>query len=236
MNTSFKLIDMHNHTEWSDGANSTTELVEDAITKNIKILGITDHFNTSKCPSISPGQLNLYIDEIKNLKEQYECKILILAGVEINSIPLPGSFESLSFNQFDNLDFVLIENLDMLSDRFRLKDLEMFLKKFKCKVGLAHTDLLKIAAKHKIEGGVDYVISFMKRNRIFWEINSNSAYENFDNIIYHQNTKEVRELVETLTRNKIEVTVGSDKHSIEDIEIGRFIKANELANYINSRK
>ncbi|MGY0371971.1 PHP domain-containing protein [Clostridium sp. JNZ J1-5] len=236
MKTDLKLIDMHNHTIWSDGINSAVELIEDAISKNIKILGFSDHFNTVKCLSISNEQLNLYIAEINNLKEQYKHKISILIGIEINAIPFPASLENLPYSQFDNLDFVLIEYLDMLSDKIRLKDLEIYFKNFKCKVGLAHTDLFKIGAKHKSDGGIDYVVDFMKKNHIFWEINSNLAYESFDDIIYQQNKKEVQELMEKLVSNKIEISAGSDKHSIEDIELGRFIKANEVANYINLRE
>ncbi|MDP4147026.1 MAG: PHP domain-containing protein [Bacillota bacterium] len=230
-----KLIDMHNHTVWSDGANSAVELIEDAIEKNIKILGFTDHFNTSKCPSISPEQLSLYIQEIVSLKEKYKHKISVLIGIEINSILFPMSFENLSFNQFEGIDFVLIECIDLLSDKFRLKDLEKYLNRFKCKVGLAHTDLFRLGTKHEVEGGIGYVVDFMKRNNIFWDINSNSAYECFDNIIYHQNQEEITELFEKLIKNQIEITVGSDKHSIDDIELGRFITANELAGYINSK-
>ncbi len=235
MEANFRLIDMHNHTEWSDGTNSTIELVEDAIAKSIKVFGFTDHFNTDKCPSIKPEQLDLYVKEINELKELYKNKLSILIGLEINSVPFPESFDSLSYSQFDNLDFVLVEYLDILSNKIRLKDLENYLKRFKCKVGLAHTDLIKIATKHEAEGGIDYVIDFMKRNQIFWEINSNCAYECFDNIFYQQNKDEIKELIEKLIINKIEVTVGSDKHSVEDIELGRFKKANELADFINSR-
>ena len=38
-----KLIDMHTHTNYSDGDYSPTELIELAKKQNIKILGITDH-------------------------------------------------------------------------------------------------------------------------------------------------------------------------------------------------
>lgn len=236
MESKFILIDMHNHSDWSDGVNSAVELVEDAIARNIKVLGFTDHFNTNKCPSIKPEQLDLYIKEINELKKLYKNRLSVLVRLEINSIPFPVSFQSLSYNQFDNIDYVLIEYLDILSNKIRLQDLEVYLKNFKCKVGLAHTDLIKIATKHEAEGGIDYVIDFMKRNQIFWEINSNLAYECFDNIIYQENKGEVKELIEKLIINNIEVTVGSDKHSLEDVELGRFIKANEVADFINSRK
>ena len=38
-----KLIDMHSHTNYSDGELSPQELIELAISKNIGVLSITDH-------------------------------------------------------------------------------------------------------------------------------------------------------------------------------------------------
>lgn len=236
MVTGLRLIDLHNHTIWSDGINTTLELVEDAVSKDIKIIGFSDHFNTSKSPSISSEQLNSYIKEIVSLKQKYGNSLEILTGIEINSVPFPTSFESLPYDEINNLDFVLIEYLDFLSDRIKLNHLEKYLKMIKCQVGLAHTDLLRLGFKHKSEGGLDYVLAFLKENNIFWEINSNTAYESFDNIIYQYNKSEINTLIEKLISYKIKVTVGSDKHSKEDIEMGRFVRANELANQINSRK
>lgn len=236
MEKDLKLIDMHNHTIWSDGANTTLELIEDALSKNIKIIGITDHFNTSKCPSLKLGQLNFYITEIEALKHQYVNSIEVLKGIEINPIPHPSSLENLPFDEFNKLDYVLIEYLDFLSDRIKLLDLERYIKKIKCRVGLAHTDLLKLGRKHNNEGGLDYVLNFLQRNNMFWEINSNLAYESFDDIIYHNDKIEISILFEKIKEHNIAVTVGSDKHSKDDLELGRFIEANKIAYSINFKR
>ena len=123
-----------------------------------------------------------------------------------------------------------------MSDRIKLRYIEKELKKIKCKIGLAHTDLIHLATKHKLEGGLDYVLNFLKDNNIFWEINSNIAYECFDDIIYDNDKKEIHILIQKLISNNIKVTVGSDRHSIDDIQWGRFIKANEIADYINLKQ
>ena len=156
--------------------------------------------------------------------------------MEINPIPFPRSFEGLPYDKLEKLDFVLIEYLDFLSDSIRFKDLEKYITKFKCQVGLAHTDLFRLGQKHKSEGGLDYIVNFLKRNNIFWEINSNLAYESFDDIIYYNDKNEISTLIGKLKNCNIKVTVGSDKHSKDDIELGRFVMANQIANYINSGK
>jgi histidinol phosphatase-like PHP family hydrolase len=236
MKSELKLMDLHNHSIWSEGVNTTLELVEDAISKDIKIIGFTDHFNTSKCPSLKPEQLNSYIEEIESLKHKYNNSIEILKGAEINPLPYPKSFDSLPYDQLEKLDFVLIEYLDFLSDTIKLKNLEKYLMKIKCQIGLAHTDLFRLGQKHKSEGGLEYIINFLNTNNIFWEINSNFAYESFDDIIYYNNKNEVSALLARLRESNIRVTVGSDKHSKDDFEIGRFVMANRVADSINKDK
>lgn len=233
MDNTIKLMDMHNHTVWSDGVNSTLELVKDAISRNIQMIGFTDHFNTSKCPSLAFDELDSYIAEINLLKQHFYNSIQIYKGVEINPFPFPKSFKNLPYNEFHKLDYILIEYLDFLSSSIKLKDIEQYIKKFNCPVGLAHTDLFKLEIQHKNEGGLDYILDFLEGNNIFWEINSNLAYESFDDIIYNSNKKHINILFEKIKKRNIKVTVGSDKHSKDDFELTRFTMANNIAYSIN---
>lgn len=230
---SIKLMDMHNHTIWSDGINNIDEIIQDAISKGISSIGITDHFNPNHELSLKLSQLSEYINEINKLRDKYKKNINVFSGIEVKATPYPLSFEKLPYSYMDNLDFILIENLEFMSTKITLKDLEKYIKYVNCSIGLAHTDLFRLALSYKEKGGINYVISFLKENCIFWEINTNGAYECFDELLYYDNSKEVQYLIEKLIKNNIKVTVGSDKHSLDDFELGRFLKGNEIANYIN---
>lgn len=218
------IMDIHNHTSWSDGDASIEELVINALKNNIGILGVSDHYKNKHTRSIT--NFEDYILEIEILKNKYLSKIKILSGVEI---PVSSIlYEEYSSKLINNLDFVLVEYIENLPLQSNLDLLEEHLKNITCKKGLAHTNLQTIAMKYKDIGGIDYFIQFMKRNDLFFEINSNSSYSFFDDIIcYHENYW-VKELFHKLNLNQIKVSIGSDSHSIEDFEKGRLLQANEI--------
>ena len=76
--------DLHTHTTYSDGNNTTEEMVLSAIEKGLKVIGISDHsytdFDTSYC--MRKQSVEEYIKEIKSLKEKYRDKIEVLCGIE----------------------------------------------------------------------------------------------------------------------------------------------------------
>jgi histidinol phosphatase-like PHP family hydrolase len=233
MNIGMNFMDLHNHTVWSDGVNSIKEVIENAIKYNITVIGITDHFNTNKCPSIKPKEIEGYISEIQYLKKLYEDKIKVYAGIEICCTPFPQSLENLPFDKLNQLDFVLLEYLDRLSSDIKVDDINKNIEKLQCEVGLAHTDLFRLAAIHSQDGGLNFILDFLSKNNLFWEINSNSAYESFDDIIYYNDDEDIQNLFEMLKKRKIRVSASSDTHSICDFEFGRLIEANRIANIIN---
>ncbi|TCK98059.1 DNA polymerase (family 10)/histidinol-phosphatase (PHP family) [Natranaerovirga hydrolytica] len=226
MFTKYNIIDLHNHTFWSDGINSSKEIVENAIEHNINAIGITDHFNTVKCPSIQPNELDGYLREMKYIKEMYSSKIKVFIGIEINCIPFPESLNNLPYDKLNALDFVLIENLDHLSPAICLEDILKDIKKLKIPVGLAHTDIFKLANKNIEKGGLNYILDLLKTNNIFWEINSNSSYDSFNSIIYNNDDSDVLNLFKKIQEHQINITVGSDTHSIDDYEKNRLKQGN----------
>lgn len=155
------IMDIHNHTNWSDGDSSIEELVVNALKNDIGILGISDHYNSKNTRSIT--SFEDYILEIEILKNKYLSKINILSGVEI---PVSSILcQEYSLKLINNLDFVLVENIENLPLHFNLESLEGHLKNITCKKGLAHTNLYTIAAKYKDIGGINYFIQFMKKKR-----------------------------------------------------------------------
>ncbi|MBI4145188.1 DNA polymerase/3'-5' exonuclease PolX [Candidatus Woesearchaeota archaeon] len=74
--------DCHTHTTWSDGANTTEEMVQAAIKRGYEYIAITDH---SKSTIIANGlddkRLLKHLDEIERLQRRYR-DITILKGSE----------------------------------------------------------------------------------------------------------------------------------------------------------
>ena len=76
-----KLIDMHTHTSYSDGELSPNELINLAITKNIKTLAITDHDT---------------INGVKLVKNN--SKIEVISGIELSAKATRGQFHILGYD------------------------------------------------------------------------------------------------------------------------------------------
>lgn len=76
--------DFHLHTDFCDGANTPEEMVKQAIEQNLESLGITCHAYTPFDPRycIKPEKIQLFINEVARLKEEYKDKINISCGVE----------------------------------------------------------------------------------------------------------------------------------------------------------
>lgn len=77
-----KLIDMHTHTNYSDGDNSPKELIELAKKQNIKILGITDHDT---------------LEGIKNIPKNIK-GIEVIPGIELTAKVKKGRMHILGYN------------------------------------------------------------------------------------------------------------------------------------------
>lgn len=220
-------MDMHNHTIWSDGKHKTEEIIENAINNNIGIIGISDHFNTTKCKSISSYMLKQYIESLEERKDIYKDKIKVLAGVEICMSKGWCQLDKLPYDTLNKLDYVLFEYVDYFYDSVNLKEIKKYTNKITCKKGLAHTNLFSLSEKY----GMDNVIKNLKDNDLFWEINVDQGYVCFDNIIRNRNKGIVIELFNKLKENGIKIMVGSDTHSLRFYDSRRIRIGNLLAQY-----
>ena len=77
------LIDMHLHTNYSDGDLSPNELIQKAIDNNIDTMAITDH-NT--------------VDGLKNYDKKFKKKIEIINGIELSAKVPKGTFHILGYD------------------------------------------------------------------------------------------------------------------------------------------
>lgn len=78
------VIDFHTHTFLSDGALCPAELVQQAKKKGYRILGITDHVDSTNIDWIVP-RLVRFCEEINSVEKN----IRVIPGVELTHIPPP---------------------------------------------------------------------------------------------------------------------------------------------------
>ena len=77
------MIDLHTHTDFSDGKNTAEEMVLSAISLGLDTLGISDHSHDTGCDvGVPPGRREEYRGEIQRLREKYAGRIRILCGIE----------------------------------------------------------------------------------------------------------------------------------------------------------
>lgn len=223
-----ELMDMHNHTILSDGCHTPEKIIENAIKNGVTQVGISDHYNTIKCRSVSEKALDKYISHLDLLKKNYKNDIEVLIGIEICTNREWCDLERLSIYKLNQLDYVLLEYVDLFSDSITFKEIDKYVNKFNCRVGLAHTNLFETSRKY----GLDFATDVLQKNNLFWEINVNPGYEYFDYIMDELESNEVRSLFKKLKEKDVEITVGSDTHSLIYYDIERLKQGNRLAKYI----
>ena len=84
MEGAIKMVDLHTHTLLSDGVLIPSELVRRAIVKGYKIIGLTDHVDSSNIDFVLPRLIKVASD----LNKVWGEKIKIIPGVEITHVPL----------------------------------------------------------------------------------------------------------------------------------------------------
>lgn len=99
-----KLIDMHTHTNYSDGELSLEELIKLAISKNIKALAITDHDTIEEIKTIN-----------RNSSLIINSGINIINGIELSAKVDQGTMHILGYN-IDIKNTTLNEKLLTLKD------------------------------------------------------------------------------------------------------------------------
>lgn len=210
-----KTVDLHNHTKYSyDGQNTPREVIENAISCGIDVIGISDHqFSIGK-------EIFCYIDDIEKLKEEYKGKITVLCGLEVGLRPSPNDFLPSASSR---LDYCLFESLDSQ----KAMDLYEFLewkRMVRCPVGLAHTDIFALSKRYKTD-----ILKLMVRENIFWEINFSGNYNYYFDFI--SNTEKQKEV----SKSGIVLSVGSDTHWIGDRNKKKLVQTTELVSKLGNK-
>ena len=130
------LVDIHNHTAWSDGDNSIEDIVSRAEKYQLDQIGISDHYEMVQ-------NLDAYIMGIEEVRKKYE-NLVVLTGIEIKTTTLI-TLSNGELNKLNNLDYILIEYIEYQKDiESIMRQLGQILEQLRCKIGFAHMDLSRL--------------------------------------------------------------------------------------------
>lgn len=217
-------MDLHNHTTYSDGYNTPRDMIEYAVSNNINIFGITDHFEII---SALPVGLTNYIEEINKLKSQYSIKIL--TGLEISAFSILNDFDGGLIDILNKLDYILIEEMDYLNDSDSFEQLKQVIVRLLCKRGLAHTDIAEMSTFNEYNlSRLNFMMKFMQECNLFWELNI-SPGRKFSKML-HDNTNDMVKFIKMLNEKGIPISIGSDCHSLKNCTANNILYANEVLN------
>lgn len=218
------MINLHNHSLWSDGSYTIAEIVDYAIKNKLKYLGISDHYLTSKVNSISNGSLKKYIAEINRLKEINKAAINLYAGVEIDFTPRTN-FENLDFEMLNKLDYVLFEHVQNESEGgLPLWQLLELVDKIEVFAGLAHNNLARNFPGSEMQS----ILSLFESKNMFIELNTSTNYMKYGKYYFELSLK----WFENIKNYRIPISIGCDMHeNIQDL-----LNFKIAADFISSNK
>jgi DNA polymerase (family 10) len=199
------LINLHSHTEFSDGAFSPRQIVEEAVRGGLTHIAITDHFETSKVARcLRTGQFDYYLRQIRSLGEEQDGRLRVLAGVEIDTSPLRTEIGKLPVDRLNQLDLVLLEYVnDWNAGGSALNELDSLISRLDVPVGLAHTDISSAFCGIAPEEVADLLRSY----GLFVEVNTASFYAK-NGVPYYEGSKEHF----AAFKDKVRVSIGTDVH------------------------
>lgn len=167
------MLNLHNHTTFSDGAWTVQEILGAAARSGLSVIGISDHFATSKVHCVMPGELAQYAAAIREAARPYGGRLRVLAGAEIDSSAKRTDFSSIDLKALGALDYALFEYVeDGDADGMPLWEFLDVRKKVACKAGLAHNDF----ARNFKDMDAGELASVLAGNGIFLEMSTNRSY------------------------------------------------------------
>lgn len=136
-------VNLHIHSAFSDGQFTPEALVIQALSRGVSVIGINDHYNTSKTLSITPARLPIYLDELDRLSQLYQNSVRILKGIEINTLEMFILGRELPpVSLLERLDYVLLEYIANIPRAgIPILHAALIAQEIPVPTGLAHTDL-----------------------------------------------------------------------------------------------
>jgi len=176
------MINLHNHTTWSDGRFSPEEIVQAALAAGLTHVGISDHFRSAKLGAsacyVVIEELERYVTELRALSAAYADRIRVLVGIEIDfseRTPLAQLWrKGFQETPLNTLDYILFE---YVADRdwqgYPLSALLSYRRWLHVPVGLAHNFLARNFVPML---SATQLAQMLSEHRIFVELNTAEEY------------------------------------------------------------
>ena len=200
------MINLHNHTTFSDGRYSPREIIEAGIEFGLTHIAIADHYMTRKVDSIPFNRLMDYIKEIRILAEEFQDDITVLCGVEIDACNERTDFPNMQYEDLNSLDFVLFEYVQNdIWNGIPLWELLRIRENIVRPVGLAHNDI----GKNFSHARYDELIGVLEPNNIFIELCPNLRNSKLNKPYYHF----AEGFFSSLRGTNVLISIGTDTHN-----------------------
>lgn len=198
--------DLHMHTKWSDGVNSTEEMIKETIKMKYEYIAITDHSkSTYVANGLDEKRLVQRLKEINKLQKKYG-NIRIFKGAEIDILS-DGSLDY-STKILQQLDFVIAS----IHSRFKSSKEEMtkrIIKAIENKYTnlIAHPTGRLINQRNPYEVDLNKIFQAAKDNNVALEINSHPPRLDLNDL----NIKKAIEI-------GVKLIINTDSHSIDHLK------------------
>ncbi len=211
----FPKINLHIHSNFSDGNNSIKKIVVKSIKLGLDYIAITDHFSNSWKAGIistlsSNEKISRYLEEIRDCQEFLKTskkKLKLYKSIEIDlGSSMNFILKYINANEFDIILFEYLESPESIAF------ITNIIKNWKNNtpdnqfpiLGLAHFD-----PSFFVHGSLDVLIKFLKKYKIYFEFNS--KYPEFYSRRNELFFKKIKE-------HDIPVAIGCDSHSLRRLD------------------
>ena len=207
------MMNLHNHTTYSDGRFSPRDIVEASIRAGLGAVGISDHYRTTRTRSLMPAGIDEYVEHLRRLAIHYKDTIRVLVGLEIDASPeRTEDLAYLPVAQLNKMDYLLFENIqDEESGGMSLWELFDMRKELEPPVGLAHNDI----ARNFADVDATLLIPVLETNHLFLELCPSPRHMKLQRPLYRHSA----DFFSKLKNTRVELSFGTDTHDDLD-EVG----------------
>lgn len=228
---SFPKINLHIHSNYSDGKNSIQQIVRKALELGLNYIAITDHFTDSWKAWVSTlknaENLSNYFEDLSNCQkflEENNHSLKLIKGLEVD---ISSSYNFIKkYIKISDVDLILFEYLQNIESIAFIKNIIHYWKNTVLDAdnyplfGLAHFD-----PSFFLHGNLDTLMNFLKEYNIYFEFNpSYSEFYSTQNLAFFEKIKE----------NLIPVAIGCDSHRLQTI--GNIKEPLEMISYYDLEK
>ena len=197
--------DLHMHTTWSDGAQTTREMVEAAMERGYDYVAITDHSKSlGVAGGLSEADLARHIQEIRELDAGLP-DFRVLSGTEVD-IRNDGSLDY-SDQMLGQLDFVVASiHSGFRQDRATLTERVVKAMRHPCVRVIGHPTGRLLGDRDPYELDMDVVMAEAARTRTCLEVNAHYYRLDLGDVL----CRKAREM-------GVQVIISTDSHNFENL-------------------